>query len=119
MPGDTSPGTGGAGPSSQFFRTLKLQGLRIEDSPTGYRRDASAKLVAIAASAGRHRSSSRPGPATAAIANRQSLAFDQHEIKLIAILNQQMQGNTARQKNPSPQTPRLDGMGHRQTRRMA
>lgn len=84
----------------QFFRTLKLQGLRIEDSQLATA-ERLCKLVAIAASAAaiviqlvqaRDGRDSQPA----------SLAFDQHEIKLIAILNQQMQGNTARQKNPHP-----------------
>jgi hypothetical protein len=80
----------------QFFRTLKLQGLRIEDSQLATA-DRLCKLVAIAASAvqlvqARHGRDTQTA----------SLAFTQHEIKLIAILNQQMQGNTARQKNPHP-----------------
>lgn len=84
----------------QFFRTLKLQGLRIEDSQLATA-DRLCKLVAIAASAAaiviqlvqaRHGRDTQPA----------SLAFTQHEIKLITILNQQMQGNTARQKNPHP-----------------
>lgn len=84
----------------QFFRTLKLQGLRIEDSQLATA-ERLGKLVAIAASAAaiviqlvqaRDGHDSQPA----------SLAFAQHDITLIAILNQQMQGNTARQKNPHP-----------------
>jgi len=85
----------------QFFRTLKLQGLRIEDSQL-----ASAhrlcKLVAIAAKAAaivlqlvQARSGADARPA--------SLAFTTDQIKLIALLNQRMQGKTARQKNPHPE----------------
>jgi hypothetical protein len=84
----------------QFFRTLKLQGLRIEDSQLATA-DRLCKLVAIAASAAAiviQLVQARDGRDT----QTASLAFAQHEIKLIAILNQQMQGNTARQKNPHP-----------------
>jgi hypothetical protein len=84
----------------QFFRTLKLQGLRIEDSQLATA-DRLCKLVAIAASAAAiviQLVQARHGRDT----QTASLAFTQHEIKLIAILNQQMQGNTARQKNPHP-----------------
>lgn len=82
----------------QFFRTLKQQGLRIEDSQltTAGRL---CKMIAIAASAAaivmqlvQARDGRDQQPA--------SLAFDQHEIKLIALLNQKMQGKTPRQKNP-------------------
>ena len=84
----------------QFFRTLKLQGLRIEDSQLATA-DRLCKLVAIAASAAAiviQLVQARDGRDS----QTASLAFAQHEIKLIAILNQQMQGNTARQKNPHP-----------------
>ena len=84
----------------QFFRTMKRQGLRIEDSQLATAQRL-CKLVAIAASAAaiviqlvQARDGRVPQPA--------SLAFTQHEIKLIAILNEKMQGNTARQKNPHP-----------------
>ena len=84
----------------QFFRTLKLQGLRIEDSQLASA-DRLCKLVAIAAGAAaivmqlvqaRDGHDIRPA----------SLAFDAHEIKLIAVLSQQMEGKTARQKNQHP-----------------
>lgn len=85
----------------QFFRTLKLQGLRIEDSQLASA-DRLCKLVAIAAKAAtivmqlvQARSGSDARPA--------SLAFTADQIKLIALLNQRMQGNTARQKNPHPE----------------
>ena len=85
----------------QFFRTLKLQGLRIEDSQLASA-DRLCKLVAIAAKAAaivmqlvQARSGADDRPA--------SLAFTADQIKLIALLNQRMQGKTARQKNPHPQ----------------
>ncbi len=84
----------------QFFRTLKLQGLRVEDSQLATA-DRLCKLTAIAASAAAiviQLVQARDGRDT----QPASLAFTQHEIKLIAVLNQQMQGNTARQKNPHP-----------------
>jgi Transposase DDE domain len=84
----------------QFFRTLKLQGLRIEDSQLATA-ERLCKLVAIAASAAAiviQLVQARDG----GDCQTASLAFNQHEIKLIAILNQQMQGTTARQINPHP-----------------
>ncbi len=86
----------------QFFRTLKLQGLRIEDSQLATA-DRLLKLVAIAAKAaaiimqlvqardGRDR---RPA----------SLAFTAQEIAALVALNARLQGKTARQKNPHPET---------------
>jgi len=82
----------------QFFRTMKLQGLRIEDSQLATA-DRLCKLVAIAASAAAiviQLVQARDGRDT----QPASLAFNQEEIKLIAILNQRMQGSTERQKNP-------------------
>jgi hypothetical protein len=85
----------------QFFRTLKLQGLRIEDSQLASA-DRLCKLIAIAAKAAaivmqlvHARSGADARPA--------KLAFTTDQIKLIALLNQRMQGNTARQKNPHPE----------------
>ena len=84
----------------QFFRTMKRQGLRIEDSQLTTA-DGLCKLIAIAASAAAivmQLVQARDGHDTQPAA----LAFTEHEIKLIALLNQQMQGKTARQKNPHP-----------------
>jgi hypothetical protein len=84
----------------QFFRTMKQQGLRIEDSQLTTA-DRLCKMVAIAASAAaivmqlvqaRHGNQAQPA----------SLAFTEHEIKLIALINPQYQGNTDRRKNPHP-----------------
>lgn len=84
----------------QFFRTLKRQGLRIEDSQLATA-DRLLKMVAIAAKAAvivmqlvQARDGSDPQPA--------SLAFTEHEIKVIARLNARLQGRTERQKNPHP-----------------
>lgn len=84
----------------QFFRTLKQQGLRIEDSQltTASRL---CKMVAIAASAAAivmQLVQARDGRDT----QHASLAFTEHEIKLIALINPQMQGKTPRQTNPHP-----------------
>ena len=85
----------------QFFRTLKRQGLRIEDSQLATA-DRLLKLVAIAAKAAaivmqlvQARHGTEPQPA--------SLAFTEHEIKVIAILNARLQGKTERQNNPHPE----------------
>lgn len=84
----------------QFFRTMKQQGLRIEDSQLTTA-DRLCKMIAIAASAAaivmqlvQARDGRDAQPA--------DLAFAPHEIKLIALLNYKMQGNTPRQKNPHP-----------------
>ncbi len=84
----------------QFFRTLKRQGLRIEDSQLASP-ERLLKMVAIAAKAGaivmqlvQARDGHDPQPA--------SLAFTDDEIKVIAILNARLQGSTQRQKNPHP-----------------
>ena len=90
----------------QFFRTLKLQGLRIEDSQLATA-DRLLKLVAIAAKAAAIPGSS---PGTMQLVQARdgrdtqpaSLAFTDDEIKVIAMLNARLQGKTERQKNPHP-----------------
>lgn len=84
----------------QFFRTMKRQGLRIEDSQFASA-ERLLKLIAIAAHAAaivmqlvQARDGRDPQPA--------SLAFAPDEIALIVSLNQRMQGKTARRKNPHP-----------------
>jgi hypothetical protein len=84
----------------QFFRTLKLQGLRIEDSQLATA-ERLCKLVAIAAKAAAivvQLVQARDGRDT----QPASLAFTPDEIKVIAVLNQRMQGKIERQKNPHP-----------------
>jgi hypothetical protein len=84
----------------QFFRTLKLQGLRIEDSQLATA-DRLLKLVAIAAKAAAivmQLVQARDGRDT----QPASLAFTPGDIELIAMLNARLQGKTARQKNPHP-----------------
>lgn len=85
----------------QFFRTLKRQGLQIEDSQLASA-DRLCKLVAIAAKAAaivmqllQARDGRDRQPA--------SLAFTPDEITALAVLNQRLQGKTARQKNPHPE----------------
>lgn len=82
----------------QFFRTMKSQGLRIEDSQLTTA-DGLCKLIAIAAGAAAivmQLVQARDGKDT----QPASLAFTEHEIKLIALINQRIQGKTVRQKNP-------------------
>jgi hypothetical protein len=84
----------------QLFRTMKLQGLRIEDSQLATA-DRLCKLVAIAAKAAAiviQLVQARDGRDT----QPASLAFAPDEIDLIARLDQRMQGKTQRQKNPHP-----------------
>jgi hypothetical protein len=84
----------------QFFRTLKRQGLRVEDSQIT-QADRLCKMVAIAAKAAaiilmlvqaRDGKSCQPAEA----------AFSDHQIRFIAVLNDKIQGKTARLKNPHP-----------------
>jgi hypothetical protein len=84
----------------QLFRTLKLQGLRIEDSQLASA-DRLLKLVAIAAKAAavvmqlvqaRHGRDRQPA----------GLAFTPAEIDAIEALNRRLQGKTERQRNPHP-----------------
>lgn len=84
----------------QLFRTMKRQGLGIEDSQLATA-ERLCKLVAIAAKAAaivmqlvQARDGHDPQPA--------SLAFTPPEIAVIATLNARLQGKTARQKNPHP-----------------
>lgn len=83
----------------QLFRTMKRQGLRLEDSQL-HSAERLLKLVAIAAHAAAivlqlvQARDGDPQPA--------SLAFAPDEIALITSLNQRMQGKTPRQKNPHP-----------------
>lgn len=82
----------------QFFRTLKLRGLQIEDSQLATA-DRLLKLVAIAAHAAAivmQLVQARDGryPQLA------SLAFSDDEIRLLALLNADLQGSTQRQRNP-------------------
>jgi Transposase DDE domain len=84
----------------QLFRSLKSQGLQIEDSQL-QSADRLEKLVAIAAKAAaiviqlvqaRH----GPDPLPA------SFAFSPEEIEVIDALNKSLQGKTELQKNPHP-----------------
>jgi hypothetical protein len=84
----------------QFWRLLKLQGLRLEDSQVETA-ERLIKLTAIAAKAAvitlqllQARDGRSGEPA--------SLAFADHEIALLGKLNTQTQGATALQKNPHP-----------------
>jgi Transposase DDE domain len=84
----------------QFFRTLKLQGLRIEDSQLATA-ERLLKLVAIAAKAAAivmQLVQARDGRDT----QPANLAFTHDEIAAIAMLNARLQGKIERQKNPHP-----------------
>lgn len=83
----------------QFFRVLKTQGLKLEDSQIGTA-DRLLKLVAIAAKA-----------AVITIQLLQArdggqqpirIAFKNSEISALAALNQQLEAKTKRLKNPHP-----------------
>ena len=85
----------------QLFRTLKLQGLRIEDSQL-QSADRLCKIVAIAAKAAAiviQLVQARDGKDARAA----SVAFNDEQIKLIALLQQRNPATTAKQKNPHPE----------------
>jgi hypothetical protein len=84
----------------QFWRLLKLQGLRLEDSQIETA-ERLIKLTAIAAQAAvttmrlvQARNAPDGEPAT--------LAFSQNQIAVLAKLNTELEGATALQKNPHP-----------------
>lgn len=86
----------------QFWRLLKLQGLRLEDSQLETA-DRLKRLTAIAARAAvltfqllQARGSPRSEPA--------AIAFGRSEMAVLARLNVQLQGATAMQKNPHLKT---------------
>jgi Transposase DDE domain len=83
----------------QFFRVLKTQGFRLEDSQIGMA-DRLLKLVAIAAKAAvitiqllQARNGSRQGIST---------AFNTSELATLTALNQQLEARNKRLKNPHP-----------------
>lgn len=85
----------------QFWRLLKLQGLRLEDSQLETA-ERLMKLTAIAVKAAtvtfqlvQARDSPNSEPAT--------VAFAPHEIAVLHKLNAEYQGKTALQKNPHPE----------------
>lgn len=84
----------------QFFRVLKTQGFRIEDSQI----DSAGvllRLVAVAAKAAAitmQLLQARDGAHGLAA----SIAFDDTQIQALAAINEQYQARTARQKNPHP-----------------
>lgn len=84
----------------QFFRSMKSQGLRIEDSQLATA-ERLIKLTAIAARAAtlviqlvqaRHASKELPA----------QFAFSAEEIEVLAVVNANIQGKTELQKNPHP-----------------
>jgi hypothetical protein len=83
----------------QFFRVLKTQGFRLEDSQIGTA-DRLLKLVAIAAKAAvitiqllQARNGSQQGVST---------VFNSNEIAALTALNQQLEARSTRLKNPYP-----------------
>ena len=83
-----------------MFRTLKQQGLRIEDSQLATA-DRLCRLIAIAAKAAAivmQLVQARDGHDT----QPASLAFAPDEIKVLVALNQRLQGQIPRQQNPHP-----------------
>lgn len=84
----------------QFFRVLKSQGLRIEDSQI----DSAAILLKLIAAAAKAAAitiqllQARDGRSALAAA----AAFDSHQIQALAALDASYRAKTARQKNPHP-----------------
>jgi Transposase DDE domain len=84
----------------QFFRVLKTQGFRLEDSQIGTA-DRLLKLVAIAAKAAVitiQLLQARDGRGQQPI----NLAFNLNEVAALAALNQDLEARTKRLKNPYP-----------------
>lgn len=83
----------------QFFRVLKTQGLKLEDSQVGTA-DRLLKLVAVAAKAAVitiQLLQARDGSQQPI-----SVAFNDGEINALAALNQQLEARSRRLKNPHP-----------------
>lgn len=84
----------------QFFRVLKTQGLKLEDSQVGTA-DRLLKLVAIAAKAAvitLQLLQARDGRGHQPI----RLAFDDNEVATLAALNQNLEAQSKRLRNPHP-----------------
>jgi hypothetical protein len=84
----------------QFWRLLKQQGLRLEDSQVE-EADRLVKLAAIAAKAAiviLQLLQARNGP----FAEPASIAFTTEEIAVLDALNSKLEGKTSLQKNPNP-----------------
>jgi len=84
----------------QLFRILKTQGLQIEDSRLETA-DRLLKLAAIAAKAAAitlQLVQARDGQST----DQASIAFNQHEVQVLAALGRQYEGRTKLQSNPHP-----------------
>lgn len=84
----------------QFWRLLKQQGLRLEDSQVETA-DRLVKLAAIAAKAAvviLQLLQARNGP----FSEPASIAFSPDEIAVLTGLNSKLEGKTALQKNPNP-----------------
>ena len=84
----------------QFWRLLKQQGLRLEDSQVETA-DRLVKLAAIAAKAAivtLQLLQARNGPSS----EPASIAFTTDEIALLDGLNSKLEGKTSLQKNPNP-----------------
>ena len=88
----------------QFWRLLKQQGLRLEDSQVE-EADRLVKLAAIAAKAAiviLQLLQARNGP----FSEPASIAFTTEEIAVLDALNSKLEGKTSLQKNPNPKASR-------------
>lgn len=84
----------------QFWRLLKLQGLRLEDSQIEAA-DRLSKLAAVAARAAivtLQLLQARDGP----VVEPATIAFNEEEIAVLKALNSELEGTTMLQKNPHP-----------------
>jgi hypothetical protein len=86
----------------QFWRLLKRQGLRLEDSQieTAERLIKLAAIAAKAAVVTLQLLQARDGP----VSEPATIAFSEAEIPVLDALNRQVEGSTMLQKNPHPRT---------------
>jgi hypothetical protein len=88
----------------QVFRTLKTQGFDIEgidiaDDPARQRLCMAALVAAVSVQQLVH---GRDGPAAGRPARPATDIIDEDDVELVEMLNQTVQGQTQRQKNPHP-----------------
>jgi hypothetical protein len=102
----------------QLFRTLKSQGLDLEDSLLSDG-EALERLAATALIAAANVMQLVQGRGLAGARLSAARVFSPAEVTVLEPLIRKFEGKTAKQKNPQPQgEPRLGGLGRRPPRRL-